>query len=186
MLLAVGSWLMAFCRLSRSSLRRGFPVRAHQGFVLPLAITTSLVVLLGSASVHTLSLHARLRARSEWQQLERRDQRRSAAMLFAERAADPALLCLLAVPKADWAVFVDSCPGADPRSLQQGVAGSASWRLLDWQPTPEGGALTLALDAEGLAGELALRRLDAGWKVLPGLRLLPAHREAAIAQELRP
>ena len=172
--------------LSRSSIRRGFPVSAHQGFVLPLAIGTSLVVLLGSASVHTLSLHARLRARSEWQQLERRDQLRSAAMLFAERAADPALLCLLAVPKADWAVFVDSCPGADPRSLQQGVAGSASWRLLDWQPTPEGGALTLALDPEGVAGEPALRRLAGGWKVLAGLRLLPARREAAIAQELRP
>ena len=153
---------------------------------MPLAITTSLVVLLGSASVHTLSLHARLRARSEWQLLERRDLLRSAAMLFAERAADPALLCLFAFPKADWAAFVDSCPGADPLSLEQGVVGSASWRLLDWQPTPEGGALTLALDPEGVAGELALRRLDAGWKVLPGLRLLPAHREAAVAQELRP
>ena len=153
---------------------------------MPLAITTSLVVLLGSASVHTLSLHARLRARSEWQLLERRDQLRSAAMLFVERAADSALLCLLAVPKADWAAFIDACPGADPLSLQQGVVGSASWRLLDWQTTPEGGALTLALDPEGVAGELALRRLAGGWKVLPGLRLLPARREAAIAQELRP
>ena len=153
---------------------------------MPLAITTSLVVLLGSASVHTLSLHARLRARSEWQLLERRDQLRSEAMLFAERAADPALFCLLAVPKSDWAVFVDSCPGADPVSLDKGVVGSASWRMLDWQPTPEGGALTLALDAEVVAGELALRRLAGGWKVLPGLRLLPARREVAVAQELRP
>ena len=177
---------MAFCCLSRCSLRRGFLSRAHQGFVLPLAIGTSLVVLLGSASVHTLSLHARLRARSAWQLLERRDQLRSAAMLFAERAADPALLCLFAVPKADWAAFVDSCPGADPLSLEKGVVGSASWRMLDWQPTHEGGALTLALDPEGVAGELALRRLDAGWKVLPGLRLLPARREAAVTQELRP
>ena len=153
---------------------------------MPLAITTSLVVLLGSASVHTLSLHARLRARSEWQLQQRRDQLRSAAMLFAERAADPALLCLLAISKGDWAAFVDSCPGADPLRLEKGVVGSASWRLLDWQPTPEGGALTLALDPEGVAGELALRRLDAGWKVLPGLQLLPARREAAKAQELRP
>ena len=153
---------------------------------MTLAIGMSLVVLLGSASVHTLSLHARLRARSEWQRLERRDQLRSAAMLFAERAADPALLCLLAVPKADWAAFVDSCPGADPLSLEKGVAGSTFWRLLDWQPTPEGGALTLALDPEGVAGELAVRRLDAGLKVNPGLRLLPARREAAIAQELWP
>ena len=153
---------------------------------MPLAITTSLVVLLGSASVHTLSLHARLRARSEWQLLERRDQLRSAAMQFTDRVADPALLCLLAVPKGDWAAFVDSCLGADPLSLEKGVLGSVSWRLLDWQPTPEGGALTLALDPEGVAGELALRRLDAGWKVHPGLRLLPARREAALAQELRP
>lgn len=177
---------MAFCRLARSSIRRGFPVRAHQGFVLPLAIGTSLMVLLGSASVHTLSLHARLRARSEWQLQERRDQLRSAAMLFAERAAAPAQLCLLSVPKADWAAFVDSCPGADPRSLEKGVVGSVSWRMLDWRPTIEGGALTLALDPVGVAGELALRRLDAGWKVLPGLRLLPARREVAVAQELRP
>ena len=154
--------------------------------MLPLAIGTSLVVLLGSASVHTLSLHARLRARSEWQLQERRDQLRSAGMLFAERAADPALLCLLAVPKADWAAFVDSCPGADPPSLEKGVVGSVSWRLLDWQPNPEGGVLTLALDPEGVAGELALRRLDAGLKVNPGLRLLPARREAAVSQELWP
>ena len=177
---------MAFCRLARSSIRRGFFSRAHQGFVMPLAITTSLVVLLGSASVHTLSLHARLRARSEWQLQERRDQLRSAAMLFAERAADPAQLCLLAIPMGDWAASVGSCPGAVPLSLEKGVVGSASWRLLDWQPTPEGGALTLALDPEGVEGELALRRLDAGWKVLPGLRLLPARRELAVAQELRP
>ena len=154
--------------------------------MLPLAIGTSLVVLLGSASVHTLSLHARLRARSEWQLQERRDQLRSAAMLFAERATDPAFLCLLAVPKGGWAAYVDSCSGADPLSLEMGVVGSGSWRLLDWQATPEGGALTLALDAEGLAGELALRRLDAGWKVLPGLRFLPAHSQAHVAQELRP
>ena len=153
---------------------------------MPLAIGTSLVVLLGSASVHTLSLHARLRARSEWQLQERRDQLRSAAMLFAERAADPALLCLLSVPKGDWAALIDACPGADPVSLDKGVVGSVSWRLLDWQTTPEGGALALALDPEGVAGELALRRLDAGWKVLPGLRLLPSRREAAVAQELRP
>lgn len=186
MLLAVVSGFMPFCRLTRPSIRRGLLSRAHQGFVLPLAIGTSLVVLLGSASVHTLSLHARLRARSEWQLQERRDQLRSAGMLFAESAAAPAQLCLLAVPKADWASFVDSCPGAEPLSLEKGVVGSASWVLLDWQPTPEGGALTLALDPEGVAGELALRRLAGGWKVLPGLRLLTARREAEVAQELRP
>ena len=173
MLPAVAQWLMTVGLLAKRRLRLRCHPAAQRGFVLPLAIGTSLVLLLGSASVHTLALHARLRARSNWQLQERRDQLRSAAMAFVELAADPAQDCLLATPKQGWEAIVESCSGADPFPLEKGVVGSVSWMLLDWQPTLHGAELTLALSPAGAAGRLALRRRDGHLVLQPGLQLLP-------------
>ena len=169
--------------LAKRRLRLRCHRSAQRGFVLPLAIGTSLVLLLGSASVHTLALHARLRARSNWQLQERRDQLRSAAMAFVELAADPAQDCLLASPMQGWEQLHEACPGADPGVLQQGVVQSSQWRLMDWQPTLHGAELTLALVPDGVAGRLALRRRDGRLVLQPGLQLLPARGAQGLSQE---
>ena len=142
---------------------------AESGFALPLAIGTSLVLLLGSASVHTLALHARLRARSSWQEQKRQDQRRSAAMAFLEQANTPAQRCLMKWPLALWPSQTARCGAVDAATLSQGQAGPHRWELVDWQPSAQGAELQLRLGGSDSVHALSLSRSPKGFQLREGL-----------------
>ena len=142
---------------------------AESGFALPLAIGTSLVLLLGSASVHTLAIHARLRARSSWQDQERQDQLRSAAMAFLEEANTPAQRCLMESPLALWPSQATHCGTVDASALNQGQAGPHRWELLDWQPSAQGAELQLRLGGSESVSALSLSRSPKGFQLREGL-----------------
>ena len=144
--------------------------RAEQGFVLPLAIGTSLVLLLGSASVHTLALHARLRARSSWQNQEQQDQLRSAAMACLAQANTPARQCLMEWPFALWPSQAARCGATETAGLQQGQAGLHHWELWDWQPSAQGAELHLRLSGSDSVSALSLSRSTNGFQLRDGLR----------------
>lgn len=141
------------CLKALSSRLFGRP-RSQAGFVLPLALTASAVLLLGSASVHTLSLQKRLRIHSFSQREQGADQLRSAGQAFvvATRGTES---CLLQWPLLEWASASQDCAGSDPSQLSGGVVAEMPWTLLDWKPVHDSGQLRLRL-ADGRTGNFRL------------------------------
>ena len=105
---------------------------ASKGFALPLALTSSALVLLSSLSLQTLALHARQRSSQALATAKTRDAERSVAMAFQQHAAG-AHACLLALPSSEWDLPA-GCPGANPAALQSGRVAELDWQLLQWQP----------------------------------------------------
>ena len=105
---------------------------ASKGFALPLALTTSALLLLSSLSLQTLALHARQRSRQALATAQTRDAERSVAMAFQQHAVG-AHACLLALPSSQWNGS-EHCPGLNPALLQSGRVDDRHWQLLDWQP----------------------------------------------------
>ena len=122
--------------------------------MLPLALTASAVLLLGSASLHTLSLQKRLRIHASSQREQGADQLRSAAQAFVAASRGPEA-CLLQWPSLDWPAAVHACNASDPSQLSRGVVGELQWSLLDWAPLGEKGSLRLQL-ADGRIGRFRL------------------------------
>ena len=122
--------------------------------MLPLALTASAVLLLGSASLHTLSLHKRLRIHASHQREQGADQLRSAAQAFVVASLGTEG-CLLLWPSLYWLGAVQGCSGSDPSRLSGGVVGEMGWTLLDWQPRNHSGQLRLQL-ADGRTGNFRL------------------------------
>ena len=122
--------------------------------MLPLALTASAVLLLGSASIHTLSLQKRLRVHASYQREHGADRLRSAAQAFVVASRGPEA-CLLQWSSLDWPGAVRGCSGSDPSQLSGGVVGEMGWSLLDWRPTKESGQLSLRL-ADGRTGSFRL------------------------------
>ena len=135
-----------------------FPDPQQQGFALPLALTSSALLLLSSLSLQTLALHARQRSRQAMAIAQTLDAERSVAMAFQQHAAGVDA-CLLALPSSEWELSA-GCPGANPAALQSGRVADRDWQLLDWQPQ---GAM---------AGTLKLRWSD-GRQSRLDLELLP-------------
>ena len=108
------------------------PDSKQQGFALPLALTTSALLLLSSLSLQTLALHARRRSSQALATAQTRDAERSVAMAFQQHAAG-AHACLLALHSSEWEGSV-GCPGANPAALQFGRVADRAWQLEDWQP----------------------------------------------------
>ncbi|QNI75736.1 hypothetical protein [Synechococcus sp. MVIR-18-1] len=129
-------------------------LRSEAGFVLPLALTASAVLLLGSASLHTLSLQKRLRIHATHQRGQVADQLRSAAQAFSSAAIGEEA-CLLRWSSLEWSGLAQACTGSDPSQLSGGVVGEMPWTLLDWQPMNHSGQLTLQL-ADGRTGSFRL------------------------------
>ena len=124
------------------------PLRCR-GFVLPLALSGSALLLLSSLSLQTLAMHQLQRSRHRFERVSRADAFLSAAMQFAQRSgADQA--CLLQWPSQQWDQPL-LCPGADPRLLQAGSAEGLQWSLEAWQPQGDRGQLTLRLPQRGVA-----------------------------------
>ena len=108
------------------------PDPKQQGFALPLALTTSALLLLSSLSLQTLALHARQRSSQALATAQTRDAERSVEMAFQQHAAG-AHACLLSLPSSE----LDRsgrCPGVNPALLQSGSVADRNWRLLAWQP----------------------------------------------------
>ena len=122
--------------------------------MLPLALTASAVLLLGSASLHTLSLQKRLRVHASSQREQVADQLRSAAQAFVVSTRGPEA-CLLQWPSLDWPSSAQDCSGSDHSRLSGGVVGEMPWTLLDWTPLGEKGTLRLQL-ADGRTGSFRL------------------------------
>ena len=105
---------------------------ASKGFALPLALTTSALLLLSSLSLQTLALHARQRSRQALATARTGDAERSVAMAFQQHATG-IHACLMALPSSEWDGSA-LCPGANPAALQSGRVADRDWQLLDWQP----------------------------------------------------
>ena len=103
-----------------------------KGFALPLALTTSGVLLLSSLSLQTLALHDRQRSSQALATAQKRDAERSVAMAFQQHAAGTHS-CLLALPSSEWENS-ERCLGENPALLQSGRVDDRDWQLLDWQP----------------------------------------------------
>ena len=108
------------------------PVSKQQGYALPLALTTSALLLLSSLSLQTLALHTRQRSSQALATAQTRDAERSVAMAFQQHAAS-AHACLLALPSSEWESS-ERCPGENLTLLQSGRVDDRDWQLLDWQP----------------------------------------------------
>ena len=118
------------------------PDPEQRGFALPLALTTSALLLVSSLSLQTLALHARQRSHQALFIAQTRDAERSVAMAFQQHATG-AHACLLALPSSEWDGSA-VCPGANPAALQSGRVADRDWQLLDWQPQgPMAGTLQL-------------------------------------------
>lgn len=142
------------------------PKPQASGFVLPLALTASAVLLLGSASIHTLSLKGRLRLQAAMERDQSADLLRSAAQAFTTMAIGRQA-CLLQWPSVDWPERQHSCSGAEPASLMEGRVADQPWQLLSWQPAPGSGDLRLAL-ADGRRASFRLK-LDADQAQILGI-----------------
>ena len=105
---------------------------ASKGFALPLALTTSALLLLSSLSLQTLALHARQRSSPALAIAKTRDAGRSVAMAFQQHAVG-AHACLLALPSSEWEGS-EPCPGVNPALLQSGRVDDRDWELMHWQP----------------------------------------------------
>ena len=134
------------------------------GFVLPLALTASAVLLLGSASIHTISLKGRLRLQAEMERDQSADQLRSAAQAFTALASG-AEACLLRWPSVDWDFRKNSCAGAEPTVLMVGTVGDQPWRLVSWLPGSQAASLQLAL-RDGRRGRFRLMLAPDGAQIL--------------------
>ena len=108
------------------------PPVVSKGFALPLALTTSALLLLSSLSLQTLALHVRQRSSQALATAQARDAELSVAMAFQQHAAG-AHACLLALPSSEWDGSA-LCSGANPAALQSGRVADRDWQLLDWQP----------------------------------------------------
>ena len=126
----------------------------QRGFILPLALSTSALLLLSSLSLQTLALHARQRSHQALATAKIHDAERSVAMAFQQHAVG-AHACFLALPSSAWGGS-DHCPGVNPALLQAGRVADRDWQLLDWQPK---GALAGTLQlrwSDGLQSRLDL------------------------------
>ena len=130
------------------------PDSRQQGFALPLALTTSVLLLLSSLSLQTLSLHARQRSRQALAIAQTLDAERSVAMAFQQHAAG-AHACLLALPSLEWESS-ERCPGETPALLQSGRVDDRDWQLLDWQPKGTRAGTLQLLWSDGRQSQLDL------------------------------
>ena len=121
----------------------------EQGFVLPLAMGASLVLLLGSLSAHTVSLQVRLQGIREQQQRRAEDRLASAGQqLLADlQRSHP---CLLALPLEHWDSHGLACtPAPAIASLKAGQVLGSAYRLVGWRPQLVPAELLLELAAAG-------------------------------------
>ncbi|KZR70037.1 hypothetical protein PMIT1313_00683 [Prochlorococcus marinus str. MIT 1313] len=160
--------------------QRGCYQSPSSGFVLPLALSASFLILLSSTSLHSLALLSLSRTRISTAERMRADQLRSAAQHFAQLATD-SHACLLTWPSGSWNDFGSQCADADPSRLQQGLIGEDVWFLIDWIPSGDTGRLSLRLAAGARAVFLLAIDPDG-----PAVREVGAMRSLVTLEQERP
>lgn len=136
------------------------PSPAQQGFVLPLAITGAMVLLLSSLSMQALVLQAHRTQAAMQARAQRDDQFSSAAQYWASQLQGP-MACLRQAPSADWTTQVTALecpPDLDLQAAQQLEVAGETIRLLSWQPQDIGGVLHLALSDSRVQRQFRLGR----------------------------
>ncbi|WP_255442929.1 hypothetical protein [Synechococcus sp. NOUM97013] len=140
--------------------RERLVLQRRSGFVMPLAMTLSAVLLLGSASIHTLSLQGHWRHQASLQRLQALDQLQSAAQAFVA-GARAAEACLLLQSSDQWHQPSSDCLHADPDRLRQGRVNDQIWQLVAWRADHDSGQLDLRL-VDGRAARFQLQLDPAG------------------------
>lgn len=141
---------------------------AQEGFVLPLAITGALVLLLSSLSLQSILLHTRQVQAAERQRLVASDQLASAAQQVAAAFQGP-FACLHALPSELWSggLPADACPpDLDPALLQTIPTAGGAVHLIRWEPWEGGGQLELQLADQGPGLRRRFRLSSAGVREL--------------------
>jgi hypothetical protein len=110
---------------------------------------TSLVLLLGSLSAHSVSLQHRLQGALEQQQRRAEDRLVSVGQqLLADLNRSHA--CLLALPLERWSDQGLACASAEGvTALRAGQVLGTSYRLIGWRPDVQPAELLLELTAAG-------------------------------------
>ena len=106
--------------------------------MLPLALTTSGVLLLSSLSLQTLALHQRQRSHHSLITAQRADAHHSLRADWLQRARG-AQRCLLSLASVAWS-DTTLCPDANPELLMAGRLGDRFWELIHWTPNVDGAA----------------------------------------------
>jgi hypothetical protein len=122
----------------------------QSGFLLPLATTGALVLLLSSLSLQTAVLQSRRVLLLQAQRQHQEDQLTSAAHRLGAELTGP-YRCLLALPSDQWPQAATAgCPaGVDPAGLLALLQQEHGVALSRWQPSTTGGELQLQLGANG-------------------------------------
>jgi hypothetical protein len=131
---------------------------AEAGFLLPLSLTGSLVLLLSSLSMQTAALHGRHVLAADLSRARSEDLLASSAQRLVTDLQGP-YRCLLPLPSSSWqpgALPADCPAGLDPHQLQATELWGHQVLLSSWQPSASGGELRLQLGTSGLQRRYAL------------------------------
>lgn len=148
--------------------RRSGDQSSEAGFLMPLAATSALVLLLSSLSVQAAVLHSRRLQLHQAQRHQQDDQLSSAAHHLGADLQGP-YRCLLSSPSVQWRAGLRpaGCPSElDPQRWLERLEHQHAMELSSWQP----------LDDEGQSGRLQLQRAGGGgrrtwhWQAGVGLR----------------
>jgi len=160
--------------------------QTSNGFVLPMALIASFVLLLCCASFQSFALFRRLQAKADVHDSNQRDALTSAAMDFLRVASESKQVCLVAERFPSPLDAPSRCPDSDSDRFEHGLVGKVPWTLLMWQPSEVGAQLHLALPTKEAAASFSLMRAQDGFRLREGfLRLSyePFHVEA-LAKEI--
>lgn len=131
----------------------------ESGFLLPLSIGTSMLLVLGSLSLQMAVLQGRMLLAAQRDRQLSVDALQSAAHRLAG-ALQGSHRCLRALPSSSWSILplpVDCPAGLDPAVLQRMELAGASVLLHSWEPDAEGGSLRLQLQGGRHSARFVLR-----------------------------
>ena len=140
---------------NRKGLRRDL---SQAGFVLPLALSGALILLLSCLSLQAAVLHGRRLQLAERARLQADDLLASAAHRLAARLQG-SHRCLLPLDSSAWQPdgLAAACPaGLDPAPLSTTELDGQQVHLLHWRPAGGGGELSLGLGAYQRRFQLSL------------------------------
>jgi hypothetical protein len=141
----------AHSRRPRPGSLRGADSEPERGFILPVAIGASLLLLLGSLSLHSVALQGRLAHASREAIAAQEDALTGAAQQLVSQLnlKHP---CLLSLPRARWSLEGRSCATPQELAVLLGDGGSGGgWRLLDWRPMSASAQALIELAGRGSA-----------------------------------
>jgi hypothetical protein len=131
---------------------------AEAGFLLPVSLSASLLLLLSSLSLQLAVLHSRRLQVAAGERQRGEDALVSAAHHLAV-ALNGTYGCLRPLPSSLWhtgALPLDCPQGLDPAPLLQITEAGQTVHLSSWQPNGDGGQLLLQLGDGGLQRRFAL------------------------------